>query len=192
MRTFETLSDKELLLLLQKGNHSAFAEIYNRFKGLLILHAYNKLNDRDEAKDIVQELFTTVWNKRNSLEINETLSGYLYTAIRNRVIKYISRKKSEEKYLQSLHDVIEADNSPTDYLVREHQLSRLIEQEIDQLPPKMREIFILSRKHNLSHRQIAEQLDIAEPTVKKQVSNALKILRTKLGLFAYIIMLIKY
>jgi RNA polymerase sigma factor (sigma-70 family) len=76
--------------------------------------------------------------------------------------------------------------------VREHQLSQLIEQEINQLPPKMREIFVLSRKHNLSHRQIAEQLDIAEPTVKKQVANALKILRTKLGLFAYLMMLIKY
>ncbi|MBN8879846.1 MAG: RNA polymerase sigma-70 factor [Sphingobacteriales bacterium] len=192
MKTCETLSDNELLLLLQKDNHTAFTEIYNRFKGLLIVHAYNKLNNRDEAKDIVQELFATVWDNRRELQIRETLSGYLYTAIRNRVIKYISRKKSERHYLETLNKVVEANNSPTDYLVREHQLSKLIEDEIDQLPSKMKACFLLSRKHNLSHREIAEELGISELTVKKQVANALKVLRTKLGLFAYIIMLIRY
>ncbi len=192
MKSYGTLSDRELLLLLQDDSHAAFTEMYNRFKGVLIIHAYNKLNNRDEAKDIVQELFATIWNNRRHLQVNESLSSYLYVSIRNRVINYIGKKKSESTYLGTLNEVVNIDSSPTDYLIREHQLTKRIELAVDQLPAKMREIFIMSRRYNMSHREIAEELEIAETTVKKQVANALKILRTKLGLFAYIIMLIRY
>lgn len=192
MNSWGALSDRDLLLLLRDDSHAAFKEIYNRFQGVLTVHAYNKLNNRDEALDIVQELFTTIWNNRRTLYIEGNLSAYLYTSIRNRVIKCIRKKKSESTYLDTLNEVVMANSSPTDYLVRERQLSKLIEQEIDQLPAKMREIFIMSRKLHMSHREIASELGIAEPTVKKQVANALKILRTKLGLFAYLIMLIRY
>lgn len=192
MNSWSALSDRELLLLLRDDSHAAFKEMYKRFQGVLTVHAYNKLNDRDEALDIVQELFTAIWNNRRTLYIEGSLSAYLYTAIRNRVIKYIRRKKSESTYLETLNEVVTANNSPTDHLVRERQLSKLIEKEIDQLPAKMREIFIMSRKQQMSHREIAGALGIAEPTVKKQVANALKILRTKLGLFVYLVMLMRY
>lgn len=187
----EQLTDQELLLLLQENNHNAFTEIYNRFKGVLLLHAYNKLDNRDEARDIVQELFTNLWNNRHKLAI-ENLSAYLYTTIRNAAIKVINRKKFENNYLDTLNEVVTANAVPADYLVREKQLSAIIEDAVSQLPEKMREIFIMSRKLNMSHREISEELGIAEPTVKKQVSNALRILRTKLGLWVFLIMLIKY
>lgn len=187
----EQLTDQELLLLLQENNHNAFTEIYNRFKGVLLLHAYNKLDNRDEARDIVQELFTNLWNNRHKLAI-ENLSAYLYTTIRNAAIKVINRKKFEKNYLDTLNEVVTANAVPADYLVREKQLSAIIEDAVSQLPEKMREIFIMSRKLNMSHREISEELGIAEPTVKKQVSNALRILRTKLGLWVFLIMLIKY
>ncbi|MNY44980.1 RNA polymerase sigma factor [compost metagenome] len=67
----------------------------------------------------------------------------------------------------------------------------MIDREIASLPPKMKEVFLMSRKDNLSHKEIADKLGIAEPTVKKQVNNALKTLRVKLGLFAYLIFLLK-
>lgn len=65
----------------------------------------------------------------------------------------------------------------------------LIEKEIDALPPKMREVFKLSRQHHLSHSQIAAKLDISEQTVSKQITNALKILRTRLGITLYLLMI---
>ncbi|MNH46718.1 RNA polymerase sigma factor [compost metagenome] len=67
----------------------------------------------------------------------------------------------------------------------------MIDREIASLPPKMQEVFLMSRKDNLSHKEIADKLGITEPTVKKQVNNALKTLRVKLGLFAYLIFLLK-
>ncbi|MNY64348.1 RNA polymerase sigma factor [compost metagenome] len=87
----------------------------------------------------------------------------------------------ESKYISSISEFAEKDNCITDHLVREKELSALIEREILALPPKMREVFELSRKGNLTHKEIAVKLNISEKTVKKQVNNSLKVLRTKLG-----------
>jgi len=192
MAVLSSLSDQELLSLLREDNHAAYTEIYNRYSGVLYLHAYNRLRDREESKDLLQELFTTIWNNRKDLDIRSTLSGYLYRAVMNRVFKYFSRKQTEEKYIGSIQESVNSGDCITDHLVRQNQLAGIIEKEIDALPPKMREIFVMSRKERLSHKEIAEQLGLAESTVKKQVNNALKILRGKLGLFTYLLFLLFY
>lgn len=191
MASYSSFSDTELTDLLKKGDHAAFVEIYSRFKAPLYVHAYNKLRNREEAKDTIQELFTKLWNNRESLTLTHDLISYLYTSVRNRVFRQIERKGLESGYISSIQDTVSKGYNFTDYQVREKQLGAIIEKEIDALPGKMKEVFILSRKMNLSHREIAEQLGIAEPTVKKQVNNALKILRVKLGIFAYLIFLLK-
>lgn len=185
-------SDQELIFQLKEGNHRAYTEIYNRYSGVLYLHAYNKLRDREEAKDLLQELFTTIWNNRESLVIEANLSGYLYQAVRNRVFKQLAKKETRSNYLASFQSFEMAGEYATDHLARQNQLAAIIEKEIEALPPKMREVFLLSRREHLSHRQIAEQLNLAEPTVKKQVNNALKILRSKLGLITWLFLLIKF
>src|ERR1035437_8656376 len=86
MQVYSSLSDLELSAFIKEGNHAAFAEIYERYFGVLFLHAFKRLKDEDEAKDSVQELFTTLWLKRESLVLKTSLSGYLYAAIRNRVL----------------------------------------------------------------------------------------------------------
>lgn len=189
MQAVRTLSDKELVLLLKEGDHAAFTEIYDRFKAVLYAHIYNKLRSRDDAKDILQELFTQLWNRRKEVEVKVSLSAYLYGAVRNRVLKHIGKKRLNSKYFDSILDFSEEAEGETDYLIRERQLTVLIEKEIDSLPEKMREIFILSRKFNLSHKEIADRLGLAESTVTKQVKNALKVLRIRLGLIGYLYMI---
>lgn len=186
------LSDADLVVLLKNDDILAYNEIYQRYKWVLFLHAIKRIRDREESRDIVQELFLQLWDKRATLNIHGHLSGYLYTAIRNRVIKFISHQKVESVYLTSLTDMVNSGTCITDHLVREKNLSLLIEQAINELPAKMREVFLLSRQEHLSHREIAARLGIEESTVKRQVSNALKILRDKLGLIAWILMLIRY
>jgi len=189
MQAVRALSDQELVLLLKEGDHAAFTEIYDRFKAVLYAHLYNKLRSRDDAKDILQEIFTQLWNRRKEVEVKVSLSAYLYGAVRNRVLKHIGRKQLNNKYFDSILAFCEEEVGETDHLIRERQLSALIEKEIDNLPERMREVFILSRKYNLSHKEIAEQLGIAESTVTKQVKNALKVLRTRLGLIGYLYMI---
>lgn len=182
MADYSKLCDSELQHLLMTGDTYAFTEIYNRYKGVLHQHALNMLKDRDEAKDVLQELFTNLWVNRESIHVQSNLSGYLYTGVRNRVLTMIAHRQVESKYISSLGDFINKGEFITDHRVRERQLAELIEKEIDALPGKMREVFRLSRISNLSHKEIAEELSISEQTVRTQVRNALRLLRVKLGL----------
>lgn len=182
---YTELADLDLFALLKKGNKHSYEEIYHRYKKLIYLHAYKMLQDEEEAKDIVQELFTQLWSRRAELQVESSLSGYLYTAARNRVLDRIARGKIEKKYIASLQNFAETDTHITDHLVREKELKLLIEKEIASLPAKMRLVFELSRKEYLSHREIADKLQISEATVKKQINNALKVLRVRLGAFIF-------
>ncbi|HWW39878.1 RNA polymerase sigma-70 factor [Pedobacter sp.] len=190
MDTYSKFSDAALADLLKSGDRVAFTEIYNRYKGLLYIHAFKILKDREEAKDVVQQFFSVLWTKHEELTFKVNLSQYMYTSIRNLIFRYISRKKIESTYITSIQIFFDEGVCETDHLIREHELRFIIEREIANLPPKMREIFEMSRKVNLSHKEIADQLSISEQTVSKQITNALKILRTKLGLVAYIVFLI--
>lgn len=183
---YRNLSDVELVNLLSSGEREAFAEIYERYKGLLYIHAYKKLWNEDEAADVVHDLFAALWDKRAELEITGHLSGYLYTSVRNRILKLIAKKQNAATYLSSISRFTNEGNCITDHRVRENMLTEIIEKEIAALPPKMRQVFELSRKTGLSHREIAEQLDISEETVKKHIHHALKVLRVKLGIFVYL------
>jgi RNA polymerase sigma-70 factor (ECF subfamily) len=192
MGGYSSFSDQELVGLLKSGDKSAFTEIYQRYKWVLFVHALKRIGDREHAKDIIQELFTTLWDKRYDLDLRSHLSGYLYTSVRNRVIKAYSHQQVEDNYLTSLATSINNGFCITDHKARENSLAAIIEKEIDELPEKMREVFILSRKHYLSNKEIALQLGIEETTVKKQISNALKILRVKLGLLLWLVMIFRY
>jgi len=191
MVTYGGLSDQDLVSLLNQGDRLAFTQIYDRYKYLLYAHAFKRLRNEEEAEDLIHDLFATLWNKRETFELKSHLQGYLYTAVRNRIFKLLAHKDIESEYISSFQQASEQASNITDYLVRENQMAMMIEKEIAALPPKMREVFELSRKHNLSHKEIAEQLGISEQTVSKQVTNALKILKTKLGLLVYLVFLIR-
>jgi len=183
MIIYNTCSDQELVVLVKENDHDAFVEIYQRYSEALYRHAYKMLRDREAAKDIIQELFTVLWSKRSEFILQTNLSNYLFTATRNRVIKIIAHKSIESVYFSSIQESIKQGNAITDHLVRENELQAIIEREIEKLPPKMRKVFNLSRKEHLSHSEIATQLNLSESTVKKQVNNALKVLRAKLEIY---------
>jgi len=192
LTSIHRLTDFELFDLLKADDREAFAEIYNRYKFILHNHAYKKIGNREEAKDIVQDVFSDLWTKRAFINLHSTLSGYLYTSLKNDILNLFAHQEVKEKYIVSMEAFSRTGNVLTDYRIREKQFSELIENEILALPTKMRKVFELSRKSHLNHKDIAEQLDISEKTVDRQISNALKILRTKLGLLGFLIFLIKY
>jgi len=189
MVDYSKFSDEELAALLTEGDHTAYTQIYTRYKFILYTHAVNKLRDREDAMDIIQELFTYLWHKRETIQVSENLSGYLYGAVRHAVLNKVTRKQVQEKYIASIKVFSEQGNIVTDERVRENQLREYIEKEIALLPAKMREVFELSRKQYLSHKEIACRLGISEQTVSKQITNALRILRVKLGILIYLFLM---
>lgn len=178
---YHNSSDTSLLLHLKSGSHSAYTEIYNRYFYLMFVFAYKKLSDEDLAKDFVQELFIKLWSKRETLSETGKLSSYLYISIRSRILDYFTHQKVENKYLHFLKDYQLTKYEKTDHLVREKELADYIDKQIQSLPKKMRQVFKLSRKENLSHTEIAERLDITENNVSQHLSNALNIFRIKFG-----------
>jgi RNA polymerase sigma-70 factor (ECF subfamily) len=190
MGTYTDLSDDKLVALLQQGNEQALKEIFTRYNKLLYSYAYKKLEDQEEAKDIVQDLFIRLWSNRESFLLKTSLPSYLFRAVRNRALDIFAHKKIKSDYVASFQGFIDLPQSTTDYLVREKDISALIDREIQSLPPKMREIFILSRKENYSHKEIAKKIGISEETVTKQIKRALKILRLRLKLILIIAFLL--
>lgn len=187
MAKVQTVLDSELLIQLKNGNHFAYTEIYDRYFYLMFTFALKKLRDEDSAKDFVQELFINLWIKRESLNKNGKLSSYLYISLRSRILDYFQHQKVETKYIDFLSNYSTTTTEATDHLIRERELTAYIEKQIQGLPKKMREIFELSRKAHLTHKEIAEQLETSEYNVSKQIGNALKIFKTKFGVIIHIL-----
>lgn len=179
MIIYSTHTDQDLITLLRKGDHDAFTEIYKRYWSVLYLHARHMLRQEDQARDVVQEVFTLMWNKHAEFQPAINLNAYLYKSIRNRILNIIRHGKIKENYLADLGAFVDQELVQTDELVRYNDLKRLIEKEISNMPPKMREVFEMSRTEGLSHAEIAERLGISDLTVKKQVSKAVTMLRKK-------------
>lgn len=192
MTIYNKCTDAELAGFLKSGDRLAYEEIYHRYKFVLHNHAWNKIRNKEEAQDALQEVFANLWAKREELNIGDNLSGYLYSAVRNRILNQIARKDIQGRYIASIKAFADTQPVVTDHRVRENQLRELIDQEIAALPPRMREVFEMSRKEHLTYKEIAARLGTSEETVKKQVSGALKVLRVKLGILVYILMLIHY
>jgi RNA polymerase sigma-70 factor (ECF subfamily) len=181
MDTYKVLSDSELVSLLKKRDREAFAEIYDRYSMMIYYKVNQMLREEDIAKDIVQDLFTAIWEKSDLIRDHVGISSYLYVAARNRVLNYIQKAKTKSDYLTEIGRYSLQVSDETLEKIDERDLMLLITSEIAKLPAKMREVFELSRLEDLSHREIAERLNLSESTVKKQVQNALKILKVRLS-----------
>jgi RNA polymerase sigma-70 factor (family 1) len=173
--------DDQLLILLKEDDKGAFDLIYNRYWEQLFLYVAKVVADKDDAKDIVQEVFVSLWFRRLDLDYIFSLRAYLFTAARYKGLTYIKDNINKNKYLDSLKLFFDEEGDSSSQQVEANELSMLIDVEVAGLPAKMREVFILSRKENLSHKLISEKLMISDKTVKKQINNVLKHLRLKLA-----------
>ncbi|WP_028296506.1 RNA polymerase sigma factor [Olivibacter sitiensis] len=173
-------SDSELLVLLKTGDQEAFAEIYDRYWSAIYAQVYKMVRNREETMDILQDIFSALWLRADSINVETKLSGYLYIAARNRVFNLIKQNKIRNDYLDAVATYMSEVATETLDQLDERDMAAAIEAEISLLPPKMRQVFELSRKQNLSHKEIAALLGISEQTVRKQVQNALRILKPRL------------
>lgn len=181
MPALQSYTDLELIELMRNDDEDAFAEIYRRYSQKLISYSLKVIKVKEQTKDIVQEVFISIWKRRASLKISGDLSPYLFKAVRNLSIRYIE-KNITQKDFTSRFTLFTQHLAPSSYTTLEIQeLEEKIESAINNLPPKMREVYNLSRFENLSYKEIASRLGIAETTVKKQVSNALHIIRNEIN-----------
>ncbi len=182
------LSDEALTALLSNDDLPAFEEVYKRYWKNLYAAAYKRLKDTDEAEEIVQELFTALWIKRRDLQINALLLNYLHTAVSNRIIDHYRKILTRQKHQQAL-DYTDYDNT-TQETIFFNDLQQSVDAELNNLPPKCRSVYELSRKEFKSNKQIAQSLGISEKTVENHLTKAIRILRLNIGNYAPVIFML--
>lgn len=171
----------DLAKFLRNEEEGAFEEIHNRFFPLLYRHAMGMLHDHELSKDVLQDVFTQLWIKRNAIEIKTSLNAYLYVITRNVVLRKIERTKHYERYLNSLEREIDRIGNTTDEQYIENELCEKIEAEIDKLPEKMKEVFRLSISGDYTNKELSKLLSISEHTVKSHIKKANKKVRFKIS-----------
>lgn len=198
MADYKKLSDSELASLFKEGDKLAFTEIYDRYWPPLVLHANRMVKDEDLAKDTVQEVFTQLF-QQGTITMHDTLPCYLYKAVRNRVLNKIKHEKVKINYAADFLNYAKNETNLADEEITFKELVSAIESEIEKMPAKMKEIFILSRKQHLTQKEIARMLNLSENTVNNQIQRALKKLRqnhllraSSMGIFMLILWAIKY
>jgi RNA polymerase sigma-70 factor (family 1) len=167
-------TDDQLLKLLYQSDEGAFAEIYNRYWKPLYTSAHNILQVREAAQDAVQEVFISLWKRRQNIQV-DVLQPYLHQAVRFQVFKAIRAEKTDKDFFNRL-SAISKDILFEDPLLFK-ELESIYQQLIQSLPPDEQEIFLLHRDGGLTYKQIAEQKNISVKTVEKKMSRALKEIR---------------
>jgi RNA polymerase sigma-70 factor (ECF subfamily) len=165
------------------GNLQAFERLFRSYYQMLCGYSLKFVGDPDTAEEIVQDLFYTLWEKRDELKINSSVKSYLFSAVHNKCLKYIEHRTVEQKYRNYyLRHESEIDSEPYDsaHVV---ELQRIIDHTLDTMPEKCGRIFRLSRFEGLTYQEIAQKLSISVKTVETSMGRALRHLRKNLKEF---------
>jgi RNA polymerase sigma-70 factor (ECF subfamily) len=175
-------SDEDLLLQMAADNQQAFTMLYRRYWSALFTTAVKVLRGRQEAEDVIQDVFLSLWNRRKELKIAGSLAAYLQVSIRYKAIHYIEKNITRRDYLALLTDVaINTLPASPEIQLQLKQVQETISDVVAKMPSKMQEVYRLSRHEQLSHKEIAEKMGISSETVKKHVQHALQLIKAALG-----------
>ena len=182
------MEEENVLKLLKEGDHEAFTQLYNTYWSRVYNFSRLYISSVDDCKEIVQQVFVKVWEARALIKEKENFSGFLFIITRN-IIFNLSKKKSfnESFYkmsvLSALSDSMERAGSDVGEEFMASQLNDHINRLVDVLPARQKEVFILSRRYHLSHKEISARLGISEKTVEQHIYKVLKFLKENLQLF---------
>ncbi|KAA2239810.1 RNA polymerase sigma-70 factor [Chitinophaga agrisoli] len=186
MESHSEVSDLQLVAEMKLHQHKAYETLYNRYAAQLYLLAANKLQSKEIAEELVHDVFIKFWEKREQIEIQSNVAGYLFKMLRNEILQYFrSSATSKTVFIEEMMAVEVGDKAGTADHLYAKDLETRLSATIDALPEKCREIFIMSRQQDLSVKEIAGRLDIADQTVKNQLTKALTIIRKELKHITY-------
>ncbi|GAB3315772.1 RNA polymerase sigma-70 factor [Hymenobacter humi] len=170
--------DAALVKALQHGDELAFAEIYNRYGYPLLEQAFRKVNSREVAEEIVQDLFAALWHKHERADI-QSLKSYLWSSVKYRIINHIKNKLTHACYLDYSRGLSEADHR-TEQELAASDLSLALNNGLAHMPTHTRTVFQLSRLEHQTVPQIALRLSLSPKAVEYHLTRALKMLRVSL------------
>ena len=176
---YQSFSDDKLVEFLKKGNTEAFAEIYKRYWQKMFSVAYHSLGNKQEAEEIVQDVFVSIWGRFLELDIKH-LGVYLVVSVKHKATNYIKSQINFRKFqeYQIFHEIQQS--YATEEVVHFSDLSKAVEEAMKKLPEKSAEIFKKSRFENQSVKDIAQEFDLSEKAVEYHLTKSVKVLREQL------------
>jgi RNA polymerase sigma-70 factor (ECF subfamily) len=176
-------NNQQLIAGLREGDENAFTAIYKRYWSPVFMVAYRKTKSKEIAEELVQNLFVNLWNRREILQITQ-LENYLFTSIKNAVLRYYESQLVHQKYLEYQMHLPTPYEYRTEETISLNELDSALQNGLAKLPEKSQEIFRMSRFENKSISEIASRFDISEKAVEYHITKSLRTLRHLLKDFA--------
>jgi RNA polymerase sigma-70 factor (ECF subfamily) len=180
MMKFEATTDQNLVAELIKGKVVAFDNLYERYSERLYVFALMLLKDKEDSRDVVQETFLKLWQKRNELNESKSFKSFVFTISYNIIIDRFRKRTNDQKFMACYRQHF---NFETSSAVNDSDFNLINQQVIDiieKLPLRRKEIFKLSREKGLTYSEIANELNISVKTVETQIGLALKYIRAEI------------
>jgi len=176
------VDDRDLLARLRGGDHDAFNEIFRQWYEPVVRSANRVLHDPGVAEELSQDVFLEFWRRRDALAPDSSIAGYLMQAVRNRALnhlRHLAVQKKSAVYVEALSEPAQH----ADVAAQSGELEIAITEAIAALPPRTREVFVMSRERGLRYSEIADQLGISVKAVEANMSRALRMMRERLAPF---------
>nr|WP_229252973.1 RNA polymerase sigma-70 factor [Dyadobacter sp. CECT 9275] len=174
-------TDPEIVQAIRRGDEPAFERVFRTYYERLCHYAGSLLKDEDEAEEVVQTVFLTIWEKREDLEITLSLKSYLYRAVHNHCLNRFKHTSVREAHREYTHHFVPQSYESVTEAIYADELQQRIESAVSELPEQCQLAFRMSRFEELKYQEIADQLGISIKTVENQIGKALRILRTALA-----------
>lgn len=174
------MNTKQLIQGLKRGDAIAYSEMVDFYHNMLCTYAYELTNDRDSAKDVVQNVFINIWRKCLKLKDDFSFKSYLYRSVYNEFLNQNRNRMYvvplDKKHIDALSAFVEREDEKSI-----ERLMKLVKREIKNLPPKCRQTFLLSKQEGLSNIEIAEYMNVSVKSVEAHITKAFSILRKTVG-----------
>ncbi len=176
------MADSESILVdrLRNKDKRAFELVFNEYYSIMVSYAFRFMDLREDAEEIVQEVFVKFWEKCEHLALDSSIKSYLYRSVHNTCLNHLKHEKVKDSYRQYVIQSMEESVEDRHFRDEAVDMQEMILQEVNNLPPRCSEIFKLSRYEGLKYQEIADHLEISVKTVEVQMGKALKLLRTRL------------
>lgn len=181
MNDLTNKDEKLLVSQLRNNDVKSFDILFENYSSKLYRFSFSLLKNQEDSKEIVQETFFRVWDKRREIDSSKSFKSFLFTISYHLIIDQLRLKLKDQEYRSFLKEYFKTEELPVDPEADYEKLNRQITAIIQELPAKRKQIFTLSREQGLSHKKIAGQLNISVKTVENQINLALKLIKSRLG-----------